>query len=68
MNMRIYNCIDSICKAGNKEEFAPAVLDALENNTSEVIKLRLFVIAKKIGDFWSNDEKKEIGKIVYESN
>ena len=63
MNMRIYNCIDSICKAGNKEEFAPAVLDALENNTSEVIKLRLFVIAKKIGDFWSNDEKKRLARL-----
>ena len=55
---RIAACVDNIYNAGNKEEFAEVIIDALAKVTYEQAKEKLFVIARKIGQEWSKEQKK----------
>lgn len=57
---RISNSVSNICNAGNKEEFAEAVLDALSNTSSEEPRQRLFIIARKTAYSWKESEKKKL--------
>lgn len=62
LSKRISACVSNICNANNKEEFAGEILEKLSSVTSEEIKQRLFVIARKTGAGWSQDEKKKLAK------
>ena len=57
---RISTSVSNICNAGNKEEFAEAVLDALSNTSSEEPRQRLFIIARKTAYSWKESEKKKL--------
>ncbi|XME04053.1 Hsp70 family protein [Lachnospiraceae bacterium C1.1] len=57
---RISACVSSICNAGNKEEFASVVLEALESVSSEEPRQRLFTIARKVGQNWNESEKRRL--------
>ncbi|MCI8495209.1 MAG: Hsp70 family protein [Lachnospiraceae bacterium] len=57
---RISACVNSICFAGNKEDFSEVILDALTNVTSEEARQRLFTIARKIGTSWSDSERRRL--------
>lgn len=57
---RIAACVNSICNAGNKEEFAASVLDALSRVSSEESRQRLFTIARKIGNEWNDSERRKL--------
>lgn len=59
---RIASCVSSICNAGNKEAFAPAVLDALQSVSSEETRQRLFTIARKVGTTWSEQDKRRLAQ------
>jgi molecular chaperone DnaK (HSP70) len=57
---RIKASVSSICNAGNKNEFAEVVLEALQSVSSEESRQRLFTIARKIGSEWSESEKRRL--------
>lgn len=60
---RIASAVLSICNAGNPEEFAPVILEALQSVSSEEARQRLFVIARKLGDSWSDPQKRKLAAI-----
>lgn len=60
ISKRIASSVSSICNAGNKEEFAPVVLEALQTVASEETRQRLFTIARKVGTEWSDADKKRL--------
>lgn len=60
ISKRIAASVSSICNAGNKNEFAEVVLDALQSVSSEEPRQRLFTIARKIGSEWSESEKRRL--------
>ena len=62
MAKRIAAGVDSICNAGNKEEFASVILESLGSVSSEEARQRLFTIARKIGAGWSESEKRRLAK------
>lgn len=57
---RISTCVSSICNAGNKDEFASVVLEALGSVSSEEPRQRLFTIARKVGQNWNESEKRRL--------
>ncbi len=57
---RVSLCVSNICNAGNKKDFAGAILDAITNTSSEGARQRLFVIARRIGHTWSESEKRRL--------
>lgn len=57
---RIAACVNSICNAGNKEKFAPVVLEALGSVSSEETRQRLFTIARKVGQNWNESDKRRL--------
>lgn len=57
---RIAACVNSICNAGNKEEFAPVILEAFSSVSNEEARQRLFTIARKIGQAWSEYDKRRL--------
>lgn len=59
---RISFCVSSICNAGNKGDFAPVILDALQSAKSEEARLRLFTIARKIGASWNDSDKRRLAQ------
>lgn len=59
---RIALCSDNICSAGNKNEFAKPILNALGSVTEDRAREKLFVIARKIGETWTEDEKKQLAR------
>lgn len=63
LSKRIALCVENICNAGNKEEFAPIILEELSNISSEEPRQRLFIIARKIGTRWNNTEKKKLAVV-----
>ena len=63
LSKRISNAVSNICNAGNKEEFAGAVLEAFSNTSSEEPRLRLFIIARKLAHTWTESEKKKLATI-----
>lgn len=60
LSRRIAASANSICNAGNKNEFAEAVLDALSSVSSEMARQKLFGIARRIGAEWSEYEKRRL--------
>lgn len=60
---RIASAVFSICNAGNLEEFAPVILEALRSVSSEEARQRMFVIARKLGDSWSDPQKRKLAAI-----
>lgn len=60
ISKRIAASVNSICNAGNKNEFAEVILDALSSVSSEEPRERLFIIARRIGTEWSESEKKKL--------
>lgn len=63
INGKIKTTLSSIYSAGNKEDFAEPVLEALgDRNIDLATETRLFVIARKIGDNWSKSEKRELSR------
>ena len=63
LSKRIANAVSNICNAGNKEDFAEAVLEAFSNTSSEEPRLRLFIIARKLAHTWTESEKKKLATI-----
>lgn len=59
---RIALCSDNIYSAGNKNEFAKPVLNALGSVTEDRAREKLFVIARKIGETWTENEKKQLAR------
>lgn len=57
---RIASCVNNICNAGNKSEFAQIILEALSRVSSEETRQRLFIIARKIGSEWTDSEKRRL--------
>lgn len=57
---RIAACVSSICNAGNKEEFAPVVLEAFSSVSNEEPRQRLFTISRKVGQDWSESDKRRL--------
>lgn len=66
ISKRIASSVKSICDAGNKEDFAPVILEAFQNVASEEARQRLFIIARKIGTEWSDDDKKRLALVCME--
>lgn len=60
ISKRIASNVTSICNAGNKGEFAPVVLEALQTVSSEEARQRLFTIARKVGTEWSDADKRQL--------
>ncbi len=60
---KIKDVISSICNAENKNDFAEVVLDALENCFGEYEKQRLFYIARKLGNEWTESERDRLSDI-----
>ncbi len=54
---------NSICNAGNKEEFAEVILDKLASTPSEEAKMRIFTIARRIGPAWNHSQKKALARV-----
>ncbi len=63
LSKRISSAVSNICNAGNKEEFAEAVLEAFSNTSNEEPRLRLFIIARKLAHTWTESEKKKLATI-----
>ena len=63
---RIKECEKSICNAGNPEDFSNIILNTLQNEYDEELLSRLFVISRKIGQNWTDIQKKKISKICLE--
>lgn len=62
ISKRIGAGVNSICNAGNKDEFAEVILDRLANMSSEEAKMRIFIIARRIGQAWSDAQKRRLAK------
>ena len=61
ISKKIKATVSTILGAGNKEDFAPVILNAFEKSSGNEIKQRLFTISRKIGKDWSEKEK---GKLL----
>ncbi len=57
---RIAACVNNICNAGNKADFAEILLDALKTVSSEDPRQRLFIIARKIGEAWEDSQRRRL--------
>ena len=52
LSKRIKSTVSTIVSAGNKDDFAPVILDAFDRTTGFEIRHRLFIIARKMGKDW----------------
>lgn len=59
---RLNVCVNSICSASNKKDFAGIILEVLDSTASEASKQRLFIIARKIAHAWDEAEKKRLAR------
>lgn len=57
---RISASVSGICDAGNKEDFAEVILEALGSVSSDNTRERLFTIARKMGTAWREEEKRKL--------
>ncbi|MBO5244498.1 MAG: Hsp70 family protein [Selenomonadales bacterium] len=57
---KINFCINTIYNAGNKEDFAEAILDALEHSSLHEARERLFTVARRLGGNWQVSEQKRL--------
>lgn len=60
---RISSSVGVIYTAGNKKDFASPILRALNASSSDEFKGRLFTIARKIGETWTDAEKKRLASM-----
>ena len=56
----IRTLVNSVCTAGNTDDFAVPILRMLGNTRSNEFKQRCFIIARKIGGNWSDAQKKQL--------
>lgn len=57
---RIAACVTNICNAGNKEDFAPIILEKLQGSMNLEAKMRLFIVARRLGSAWSARDKRRL--------
>lgn len=60
---RISAAIDSICSADNKEQFAEVILDRFGEVTGEETRMRMFIIARRIGHIWTDSQKRKLARV-----
>jgi molecular chaperone DnaK (HSP70) len=63
ISKRIAACVNNICNAGNKGDFAEAVLDALYSVSNDETRERLFCVARKTGVMWKDAERRKLAQI-----
>lgn len=56
----IRTLVNSVCMAGNANDFAQPILKMLRSTKSNEFKQRCFIIARKIGAGWTADQKKQL--------
>lgn len=52
--------VNSVCTAGNAADFAVPVLKMIGTTRSNEFKQRCFIIARKIGGTWTDDQKRQL--------
>ncbi|WP_029488030.1 Hsp70 family protein [Candidatus Epulonipiscium viviparus] len=62
LTFKIQTLINNIYQAPNKSEFKPLILKILKETTNDETKMRFIIMARKIGNIWSENEKKELAK------
>ena len=61
---RIRDCGTNIMKAENRREFVKPILDALSSSqTNDEAKMRLFTLARKISEDFTDKEKKRLAEV-----
>lgn len=60
MAKRIAQCVSSIVNAANREEFAEPILDLLGSTSNEELRMRLFIIARKQGVYWTEAQQRQL--------
>ncbi len=60
---RLSTLVNTICTAGNKADFKPVILEALNDVPNEEANHRLFIIARKLGDVWDDYEKVKLSRL-----
>lgn len=60
---QITSRVNGICNAANKDEFAPVVLKALQEVSFETARMKLFVIARRIGNEWAVSDKRNLAAL-----
>ena len=63
---RVKEAVKNIISASNKADFAEPVLKELEASHSDEEKIRLYIIARKMGAEWSENDRKKLAKICME--
>lgn len=63
VSKKISSAVDSICKAGNKADFAEVIIKHLENTKDQEFKLRLMIISRKICNSWSKENIRKLVRI-----
>ena len=60
---RIAAVVNNIAQAGNKEAFAEPILERLRTVSCEEARHRLFILARKIGNCWTEAEKVRLANV-----
>ena len=60
MAKRVAQCVSSIVNAANREEFAQPILDLLRSTSNEELRMRLFIIARKQGAYWTEAQQRQL--------
>lgn len=63
ISARIRVAITSICTSSNADEFAPVILKALQTNICDEAKMRLFIIARRMVSYWSENDRKKLAEL-----
>lgn len=61
ISKRIKEHVSAICNAGNVEDFAEEILNALSEGKNLEAKMRLFTIARKTCGTWTDSQKNRLG-------
>ncbi|MBQ9478600.1 MAG: Hsp70 family protein, partial [Selenomonadaceae bacterium] len=56
----IRTLVNSVCTAGNVADFAAPILRMISGTRSNEFKQRCFIIARKIGSAWTEDQKRRL--------
>ncbi len=56
----IRTLVNSVCTAGNTDDFAAPILRMIPSTRSNEFKQRCFIIARKIGSTWTEDQKRRL--------
>lgn len=60
MAKRIAQCVSSIINAANRAEFAQPILELLSSTNNEELRMRLFIIARKQGAYWTEAQQRQL--------